>query len=264
MSNSLRMPSLLSVCALAVAAMISAATANAQSPLSDESSSNPAQLISADGAGGTPGGGAGGGAGGNIHHGFGMHTSQLAFEAGGGFNAPIGNDLPYITWGGNFTVGAGLHLNKRFAVLGEFEFFDNKLPGSFIAAVNGGGSGQGGNAHIIALTLNPVIDLFPKKNNSIYVTGGGGYYHKSTNFTAEVCCDYYGYAESVTEASFTSNQMGANLGFGISHRFGGIYNDSTMKVFAEARYHYINTPSTSQTNGLGSTGLIPVTVGFRW
>jgi hypothetical protein len=253
------------VCALAAAAILPATIASAQSTLSpDESSSNPPQLVSADGAGGTPAGGAGGG--GNMHRGFGMHdlTSKLAFEAGAGFNAPVGNDKPYITWGGNFAVGGGLHLNKRFAVLGEFDFFDNKLPGAFIAAVNGGGSGQGGNAHIIALTLDPVIDLFPKKNNSIYVTGGGGYYHKSTNFTAEECCDYYGYAESVTTASFTSSQMGANLGFGLSHRFGGIYNDSTMKVFAEARYHYINTPSITATNGLGTTGLIPVTIGFRW
>jgi hypothetical protein len=262
MFNFLRVPTLHSVSVLAAAAMLSVTIASAQSNLSPNESSS-SLLIAADGAGGTPEGGAGA-AGGNMHHRYGLHSNQFAFEAGAGFNAPVGNDLPYITWGGNFTVGAGLHLNKRFAVLGEFEFLDNKLPGAFIAAVNGGGSGNGGNAHIIALTVDPVIDLFPKKNNSIYVTGGGGYYHKSTNFTTEVCCDYYGYAESVTEASFTSNQVGANMGLGISHRFGGIYNDSTMKVFAEARYHYIHTPSITQTNGLGTTELIPVTVGFRW
>src|SRR5665213_4599554 len=81
--------------------------------------------------------------------------SRMAYEIGGGFNAPVGNDTPYITWGGNVTAGAGLHLNNRFAVLGEFQFLDNKLPGAFIAA----GGGQTGNSHIIGLTLNPVIDF---------------------------------------------------------------------------------------------------------
>src|SRR5271165_556385 len=45
--------------------------------------------------------GQGGGGGG--HHGMFHHS--LAFEAGGGFNGPVGNDTPYITWGGNFTLG---------------------------------------------------------------------------------------------------------------------------------------------------------------
>jgi len=166
---------------------------------------------------------AGGGSGagqvsGGKHGAFSM--SHLAFEAGGGFNAPVGNDTPYITWGGN--------------------------------------------SHIISLTADPVIDLFPKHANSVYVTGGGGYYHKSTNFTVTVCCDFYGYPVNVTANSFSSNQAGANLGLGYAHRLGGVYGDSTMKLFAEARYVYIHTPAITETNGLGTTELIPVTFGVRW
>ena len=71
----------------------------------------------------------------------------------------------------------------------RIQFMDNKLPGAFIAA----GGGQGGNSHIISLTVDPVIDLLPTRVNSIYVTGGGGYYYKSTNFTVAECCDFYGY-----------------------------------------------------------------------
>jgi hypothetical protein len=186
--------------------------------------------------------------------------SHLAFEAGGGFNAPVGNDTPYITWGGNFAGGGGLRFSPRFTLLGEFQFLDNKLPGAFIAA----GGGQGGNSHIISLTADPVIDLFPKHANSVYVTGGGGYYHKSTNFTVTVCCDFYGYPVNVTANSFSSNQAGANLGLGYAHRLGGVYGDSTMKLFAEARYVYIHTPAITETNGLGTTELIPVTFGVRW
>lgn len=208
-------------------------------------------------AGGGKGGGqydnrGGGGNGGRFGH--------LAFEAGGGFNAPIGNDTPYITWGGNFTVGAGLHLSKRFTMLGEFQFLDNKLPGALVAA----GGGTGGNAHIIGLTIAPVIDLFPKSANSVYITGGGGYYHKSTNFTIQECCDFYGYPVNVTANSFSSNQGGVNFGMGFTHRLGGVYGDGTAKLFAEARYMWIDTPPITDTNGLGRTELIPVTFGIRW
>jgi hypothetical protein len=187
-------------------------------------------------------------------------VNHLAFEAGAGFNAPIGNDTPYITWGGNFTGGGGLNFNKRFSLLGEFQFMDNKLPGAFVAA----GGGQGGNAHIISLTADPVIDLFPSRVNSMYVTGGGGYYHKSTNFTVVECCDFEGYPVNVTANSFSSNQGGANVGLGLSHRVGGVYGDGKMKLFGEARYVYIHTPAIGQTNGLGTTELIPVTFGLRF
>ena len=136
------------------------------------------------------------------------HFQLQSFCGGGrcGFNAPVGNDTPYITWGGNFTGGGGLGLPQRFTLLGEFEFLDNKLPGAFIAA----GGGQGGNSHIISLTVDPVIDLLPTRVNSIYVTGGGRYCYKSTNFTVSECCEFYGYPVNVTTNSFSSNQFGAN------------------------------------------------------
>jgi hypothetical protein len=124
--------------------------------------------------------------------------------------------------------------------------------------------GQSGNAHIISLTADPVIDLFPKRTTSAYLTGGGGYYHKSTNFNVFGGYDYYGDPIFITANSFSSNQFGGNFGFGLSHRLGGVYGDAQMKLFAEARYLFINTPSIKETNGLGKTDLIPVTFGVRW
>lgn len=198
---------------------------------------------------------------------FGVHG--LAFDVGGGFNAPIGNDTnsdeggPFITWGGNLTAGGGVRFSRRFSLLGEFGFMDNKLPGAFIAEAGAGATN--GNAHIISLTAAPVIDLFPKASNSVYLTGGGGYYHKSTNFTVQVCCDFYGYPVNINTNSFTSNQLGGSFGVGITHRLGNSsYGDTNMKVFGEARYLYLNTPRVGEVNGLGRTELIPVTVGVRW
>jgi hypothetical protein len=268
------------VCFLCVVAGLAAGFASAQTATSsnlassslvaaNESSSNSFALPAGDSgadaaalrdaAAAFGSGGAGAGQYGSEKHGA-FSLSHFAAEAGAGFNAPIGNDTPYITWGGSFTGGAGLHFSQRFTLLGEFQFLDNKLPGAFIAA----GGGEGGNAHIVSLTLDHVIDLFPTRVNSAYVTGGFGYYHKSTNFTVAECCDFYGYPVDVVANSFSSNQFGANIGLGFSHRLGGVYGDGKMKLFGEARYVYIHTPPITEPNGLGTTELIPVTFGLRW
>jgi len=183
------------------------------------------------------------------------------FEAGAGFNAPIANDTPYITWGGNFNLGAGLRFSNRLSALLEYQFLDDKLPGAFLAAEGV----TGGDAHINAITGSPVIDLFPKKTNGIYLVGGWGYYHKSTNLNDYECCDIYGYDVAVTVASVTSNQWGGNAGLGIYHRLGTHYGgDSHSELFAEARYTFLHTPPVTQNNGLGTTELIPVTLGLRF
>jgi hypothetical protein len=193
-------------------------------------------------------------------------VSHLAFEAGAGANTPIGNGGHHLTWGGNFTGGAGLHFGKRFSVLGEYQFVDDKLPGSLIADAGA----QGGYAHIWSLTLDPVIDLLPKRTNSAYITGGGGFYRKVTSFTdpEEVEeCYYYCVigTENVVVSHFSSNQGGANIGLGLTHRLGGVYGDGKTKVFAEARYVFLNSPSATSTSyGLGTTEPVPVTLGVRW
>jgi hypothetical protein len=215
-------------------------------------------------------GGAAGGQDYGSKHGM-FHS--LAFEAGGGFNGPLGNSSNYITWGGNFTAGGGLHFNKHFSLLAEYQFMDDKLPGNVIAETGA----TGGNAHIWSLTLDPVIDLLPKATNSVYITGGGGFYRKVTNFTdpeETEYCDYY-YCEPGVENAvvghFSSNQGGFNIGGGFTHRVGGVYGDSQMKLFAEVRYLDVLTPASAVApNGLGTatvgagTRLLPVTLGLRW
>jgi hypothetical protein len=207
--------------------------------------------------------------------------SRLAFEAGAGFNGPVGNDtsqsgvvasssIPVITWGGNFNLGGGLRFSNRLSALLEYQFMDDKLPAALISAINnatGGTAGiTAGNTHINSITGSPVVDLFPKKSNGVYLVGGFGWYHKSTNFqTPELAISYYGeYYENVTVASFTSSQWGGNLGAGLYHRVGGLYGDSHTQLFAEARYTFIHTPPPSQANGLGTTEVIPVTFGVRF
>lgn len=233
----------------------------------------------------------GNGGGGGENHGF-LHNRNWTFEAGAGFNAPIGNDtnqygvvtqssgapepIPVITFGGNVTVGGGLRFNKWLSALAEYQFIDDKLPGALISVVSNACEQSpncdtqvtAGNTHINSITGSPVIDLTPKWSNGVYVVGGFGWYHKSTNFQApELVESFYGeYDENVTVSSFTSNQWGGNAGFGLYHRLGGsMYGgDSHTQIFAEARYTFLHTPPPTAANGLGTTELIPVTIGVRF
>ncbi|MGA7342060.1 MAG: outer membrane beta-barrel protein [Terracidiphilus sp.] len=198
-------------------------------------------------------------------------VQRLTFEAGGGFNAPAG-DKAYITWGGQFTVGGGVNFSKRFALLAEYQFLDDKLPGHIIAEAGA----QGGHVHLWSFTLDPVVSLFPKSNNDVYVTGGYGFYRKVTSFTdvepTEYCYFYCGTAyESQTVGHFSSNQGGFNIGGGYQHRLGGMYGDSKTRLFAEVRYVDALTPAVvAYPNGLAETTVgadtkvIPISVGVRW
>ena len=278
-------------CLVSGLALFAGMHANAQSPRSDdstiqpgpgESSSSSYQLADAseiDGVSalrtaasslGSESGGAGGGQDYGSHHNL---FSNLAFEASGGANAPLGNSSDYITWGGNFTVGGGLHFSRGISLLAEYQFLDNKLPGALIAETGA----NGGNAHIWSLTLNPVVDLFPKATNSVYVTGGGGFYRKVTNFTdpqdEEYCTYFYCgvVSQNVVVGHFSSNQGGWNVGGGFTHKVGGLSGDGRMKLFAEVRYLDVDTPAVSSSpNGLGttaigaSTKLLPISFGVRW
>lgn len=198
------------------------------------------------------------------------------FEVGGGFNAPTQDSSPYIGWGGNFQAGAGVHVNPVLSILAEYQFLRNGLPDNIVAQTGA----SGGYTHIWSLTLNPVVNLFPKSNNTMYLTGGGGFYRKVTSFTdpqAVQYCDYYyyycgiGYQNAVV-GHFSSNQGGWSAGAGFAHKFGGMYNEGKTQVFAEARYMWLDTPAVlgQSANGLNpttigaGTELIPVTFGVRF
>ena len=198
-------------------------------------------------------------------------VNRLAFEIGVGPTVPP--DKTYITWGGNITLGAGMNFNRQFAMLVEYQFISDKLPGKIIAQTGA----DGGHAHIWSFTMAPVVSLFPKSSNDVYLTGGGGFYRKVTNFTnpslAQYCTYYYCGLVTVDQVvgHFSSNQAGWNIGGGYQHRMGGMFNDSKMKLFVEARYLMIYTPAYSnQPNGLGRTTIaadtiqVPINLGVRW
>jgi len=192
--------------------------------------------------------------------------SKIAFEAGGGFNAPVSDATTYSTYGWNLTLGAGWNFNKVLGALLEYQFVDDKIPGAALAAVGA----PGGYTRVWSFTIDPVVNLPTRGRFGGYVTGGGGFYRKVVTFTTPVpvlYCDYFGYCfvgtENVTIGHFSSNQGGMNIGGGITWRAFG--PDSKSKLFAEARYLWVDSPSSSATEqGTGTFTTIPVTFGIRW
>lgn len=268
-------------------------TANAQNTTSPESSSSMSAsatesssntLLLADDAGlaglnalpaaPDPNGGAGqydnrshrGGGGGSF-------MSHMIYEAGGGVNAPSSDSSPYVTWGGNFTVGAGYRFNQNFSTLVEYQFMDDKLPGAIIAQAGA----TGGHVHIWSLSVDPQYEFNPKSAIGFYAIGGFGFYRSVTSFTdpeqSQFC--YYFYCgvqtQNVVVGHYSSNQGGWSIGGGLEHRFAGWNGDGKARVFAEARYLDVLTPAiTTQANGLGTTTVgadtkvVPVTIGVRF
>lgn len=191
--------------------------------------------------------------------------SRLAIVAGGGFSAPIGNATHgYETWGYNLDFGAGWNFTKRVGVLFEYQFDRMKIPGATVAAVGA----DGGNINSHLFLFDPIIYFLSGQKGGAYVTGGGGFSRKVTNFTqlqpVQQCyyfC-YTGYAP-VTVAHFSSTQGAADLGLGMYWKAFG--PDSNAKLFAEARYVFVDSPKpTATTNGEGTEGIIPVTFGIRF
>jgi len=203
--------------------------------------------------------------------------SHLAFEIGAGPTAPIGNAARdgWETWGYNVTAGVGWNFSKYLGALVEYQFNRMKIPGSTLTAlaiINATGTPIGGNINTWSLTLDPIIYLPASHSMGAYITGGGGFYRKVTNFTEPVlstqCDPYYFYCYQgyvpVTVAHSSSNQAGANLGLGLYWKVFG--PESNAKLYTEARYVWVNSPlaSVSDPYGSGTEGFIPVTIGLRF
>jgi hypothetical protein len=121
-----------------------------------------------------------------------------------------------------------------------------------------------GGVHIFSATLDPIVHLNPHGRLDVYLTGGGGIYHDSQDFTAPVAAaavtatnGFFGafpVGVPVTNvlSSYTVNKPGVDIGAGIA--LGSKWHG---KFFAEARYIRIFM-------GQFHTDYVPVTFGFRW
>jgi len=219
--------------------------------------------------------------------GYESRWSHLAFEGGVGFTIPVGPGTSYNSaelaegylappesTGYNINVGGGWMFTKRVGALIEYTFDKQGMPGGYLTALSNvsgvasSGSALGGNINTWDFALEPIIYQPFSNKSGAYVTGGGGFYRKVTNFTEPVDeCSFYGFCYGVptTIDHFSSNQGGANFGIGFYRKVFG--EDSNGRVFAEVRYVWVNSPKAEASNyyqGSGTEELIPVSFGVRF
>jgi hypothetical protein len=218
-------------------------------------------------------------------------SAKYTFYIGGGFTLPVGGSHNYWTTSYNIQAGAGRNFNKTFGVNVEFDWANfgyqtatlNRLLAIYNSTCVGGcGLNQlGGSGHDWSFTLDPVMNFYSSDTFGAYAIGGGGFYHKTANFTipsiGQYCDPFYGcitYQANQTIDKYTSNAFGVNAGLGMTYKFSRFAGE---RFYVEARYVYtFNSPrpfSYGDVNGnnfnvfpqnSAKTGFIPVTFGVRF
>ncbi len=121
----------------------------------------------------------------------------------------------------------------------------------------------GGDMRIFSARIDPIVHLTPRSHFDLYVTGGGGIYHRTQEFTQPTVgystgfdpfYGFYPFAYSATQvlASYTVNKPGIDIGAGVA-----IGTKWHGKFFAEARYNRIFMRNSD-------TDYVPVSFVFRW
>jgi hypothetical protein len=225
-------------------------------------------------------------------------SAKYSFFVGGGFTLPVGGSHNYLAPSYNIQAGVGRNFNKTFGVDVEFDYanfgFQTSTLNNLIGIYNSLCTPEeeadgdctpftviGGNSHVWSFTLDPIMNYYTSDTWGSYITGGGGFYHKTANFTtpgiAEYCDPYYGcisYQANQTFDKYTSNAFGVNAGIGVTYKFSRF---GATRFYAEGRYVYtFNSPrdfSYGDVNGNGfnvfpqnsaRTGFIPITFGLRF
>ena len=217
-------------------------------------------------------------------------SAKYTFFIGGGFTLPVGGTHNYLATSYNVQAGAGRNFNKTYGVQVQFDWdnfgFQTSTLNNLLAIYNGPPLNSqltqlGGTSHVWSFSLNPIINFYSSDTFGAYVVGGGGFYHKTANFTIPAigyyCDPFYGcitYQANQTIDKYTSNAFGVDGGAGMTYKFSRFAGE---KFYVEARYIYtFNSPrafSYGDANGNGfnvfpqnsaKTSYIPVTFGVRF
>jgi opacity protein-like surface antigen len=183
------------------------------------------------------------------------------FNAGAGFTPLVGQVSNRLNNGWNATGGAGVRITSHFEVTAQFMY--NGLGVKPIVLAEAGVPSA--NSHVWSISADPKLRFGGGRRFDPYLVGGVGYYRRTVNFTAPttVPVTFFdpffgvlitGLVPANTQlGSITRSSIGGSAGVGFHIRLG----ESTVKFFAEARYHYAAT-------GQIPTRMIPATVGLEW
>jgi opacity protein-like surface antigen len=185
---------------------------------------------------------------------------RFSGSIGAGFTLPVYGTGERFDGGWNAGAGVGYNLSKYLGIEGQFQFNDLDVNSTTLTGLGY----PDGYMHMWSLTLDPVIHFAPSNKFNPYIIGGGGLYYRTIDFTAPALANGFGFDPffGVYPATIVANQIlssnsvykpGFNAGAGFSIPLGS----SKMKLFAEARYHYMYTAPRG-------TSILPVTFGIRW
>jgi len=188
-----------------------------------------------------------------------QEVSHLAFSVGAGFTTPVGNTGRQLDDGWNIGGGFGMNFSPYVGALIDLDYNSFGINSGTLANIGV----PGGGLHVFSATLDPIVHLNPKGRVDVYVTGGGGLFHRYQDFTApsvgvatgfDPFFGFYPVAVPTTLilSSYSVNKPGIDVGAGIA--FGSKWHG---KFFAEAKYDRIFM-------GQYHTDYVPVTFGFRW
>jgi Outer membrane protein beta-barrel domain len=188
-----------------------------------------------------------------------QEMSHFSFDIGAGFTTSVGDTGRNLNEGWNVDGGFGLKFSPYIGAMIDLGYNSMGVNSTTLANLGYGG----GDLHIFSATLDPIVHLNPKGHVDVYVTGGGGIYHRYQDFTQPTVAvgtgfnpffGFYPFAVPANEvvASYSVNKPGIDAGVGIA--FGSKWHG---KFFAEARYNRIFM-------GSYHTDYVPVTFGFRW
>jgi hypothetical protein len=186
--------------------------------------------------------------------------SKVAFNVGAGFTTPVGNTGRHLDKGWNFRGGIGYNFSPYVGALIDVGYDSFGINSTTLNNVGF----PGGGLRVFSVTLDPIVHLNPRGHVDVYLTGGGGLYHRYQEFTQpnvavtpvfDPFFGFYSVAVPVNQvlASYSVNKPGINAGAGIA-----IGTKWHGKVFAEARYNRIFMGNNFHTD------YVPVTFGFRW
>lgn len=189
-----------------------------------------------------------------------QESSHFSYQFGGGFTQPVGNTGRHLDNGWNISGGAGFNFNSYVGAMVNLNYNSMGINAATLSNVGA----PGGDISVFSATLDPIVHLTPRGHFDLYLTGGGGLFHRNQEFTQPGVASVVGFdpffgfypaAVPVTQvlASYSVNKPGIDAGAGIA--FGTKWHG---KIYAEARYDRIFMGNNNHTD------YIPVTFGFRW
>jgi len=189
-----------------------------------------------------------------------QETGHMAFQVGGGFTTGLGRTGTYLDYGWNLGAGVGYNFNQHVGALININDSEMGINSTTLTGIGV----PGGNVNMFTATLDPIVHLTPAGKADIYITGGGGLFHRNQEFTQPSASTAFGFNPffgfyptlvPVTQilSSYSVNKPGIDAGAGVA--FGTKWHG---KIFAEARYYRMFYNTSFHTDYL------PVTFGFRW